>query len=45
VVAFRFAQRRKTRLLAFLGALTVAGYIVSVAMTKSPGGFLAGFWG
>lgn len=40
VVAFRFAQTRGSRLLAFLAALVVAGYIVSVAVTKSPEGFL-----
>ena len=38
--AFRLARCWQTRLLAWLGALLVAAYIVSVAVTRSPWGFL-----
>jgi len=40
VVALRPGVRLPTRLAAWLGALGVFGYIVSVALTKSPLGFL-----
>ena len=43
VVAFRFAKTSVQRLVAWLSALTVGAYIVSVALTKSPLGFLSGF--
>lgn len=36
MVAFRFGRSRRIRALAFLGALLVAAYIVTVAWFKSP---------
>lgn len=42
VVAFRFARNRGERLLAWLGALLVAAYIVSVALSHRPEGFFLG---
>ena len=39
-VALRFARRRGTRIAAWLGALAVLAWIVSVAVTRRPGGFL-----
>lgn len=41
VVAFRFAQNTVTRGAAWLAALGVAGFIVSVAINKNPYGFFA----
>jgi uncharacterized membrane protein SirB2 len=43
VVALRPATPRPLRLAAWLGALAVFGYIVSVAVSKSPAGFLGQF--
>ena len=40
-VAYRFAQRQAMRLAAFLAALAVFGWMISVALTRSPMGFLA----
>ena len=40
MVALRFGQTRKIRVSAWLLALCTAGYIVSVAYSKSPLGFL-----
>jgi uncharacterized membrane protein SirB2 len=40
MVALRFGKSRKTRVNAWLLALLTAGYIVSVAYSKSPWGFL-----
>jgi len=40
MVAFRFGKSRKARVNAWLLALLTAGYIVSVAYSKSPLGFL-----
>jgi uncharacterized membrane protein SirB2 len=42
VVALRPGLARPVRLLAWLGALATVGWIISVAFTKSPLGFLAG---
>jgi len=42
MVAFRFGKTRRARLVAFGLALVTAGYIVSVAYTKSPLGPLVG---
>lgn len=42
VVALRPILPRPVRLLAWLGALAVVGWIISVAFTKSPLGFLGG---
>jgi len=39
VVSFRYAHSRLVRMAAWLGALGVAGYIVSVAVSKNPYGF------
>ncbi|HEY6897903.1 MAG TPA: SirB2 family protein [Rhodocyclaceae bacterium] len=39
LVAFRFARRPGERLAAWLAALAVAAYIVSVAFLKTPTGF------
>ncbi len=41
-VAIRRGRTRQIRIVAWLGALLVFGYIVSVAMARSPQGFLAG---
>lgn len=41
LVALRFARRPVFRLAAWCSALLVAGFIVSVALTKNPYGFLA----
>lgn len=38
---FRYSRSRMGRFLAWLSALVTAGYIVSVAMSKNPYGFLA----
>ncbi|MFO1323644.1 MAG: SirB2 family protein [Burkholderiales bacterium] len=40
-VALKRGRTRRIRIAAFVGALAVYGYIVSVAITKSPAGFLA----
>lgn len=40
MVAFRFGKSRKAKVNAWLLALLAAGYIVSVAYSKSPLGFL-----
>jgi len=40
MVALRFGKSRKVKVVAFLLALLVAGYIISVAYTKSPLGLL-----
>jgi uncharacterized membrane protein SirB2 len=40
MVALRFGQTRITRVSAYVAALVTAGYIVSVAYTKNPLGFL-----
>jgi len=40
MVALRFGRTKKARLAAWLLALVTAGYIVSVAYSKSPLGFL-----
>ncbi len=42
-VALRRARSRPVRLAAFVGALAAAAYIVSVAMSRDPLGFLAPF--
>jgi uncharacterized membrane protein SirB2 len=42
MVALRFGKSRKTRVNAWLLALLAAAYIVSVAYSKSPWGFLQG---
>ena len=42
VVALRPGLARPVRLLAWLGALATVAWIISVAFTKSPLGFLAG---
>ena len=39
-VTMRFARRRGTRIAAWLAALTVLAWIVSVAVTRRPGGFV-----
>lgn len=36
MIAFRFAESRRLRLLAFSGAIVTAAYILSVAYFKSP---------
>jgi uncharacterized membrane protein SirB2 len=41
IVALRVGRSRPVRVACWLGALATAGYIVSVAMTKDPRGFLA----
>lgn len=41
VLAFRIAQRPLHRFVAGAGALTVAAFIVSVAISKNPWGFFA----
>ena len=41
LVALRFGQSKKIRIGAGLSALVTAGYIVSVAYTKNPLGFVA----
>lgn len=43
VVALRPAFSPPARAMAWLAALVTFGYIVSVAVTKNPAGFLAGF--
>jgi len=43
MVALRFGKSRKVRVNAWLLALLAAGYIVSVAYSKSPWGFLQMF--
>ena len=40
MVAFRFGRSRRARILAYALALLTAGYIVTVAYTKSPLGML-----
>lgn len=42
VAALKPALPKPVRALAWLGAITVFGWIVSVAVTKRPAGFLAG---
>lgn len=42
VIAFRFAKTRLIRAIAWFAALLCAAYIVSVAVAKSPYGFLMG---
>ena len=42
-IALRYGRSKPIRATAWLAALLVFGYIVSVAITKSAGGFLAGF--
>lgn len=41
MVAMRPTLPRRTRVLAWIGALATAGWIVSVAITKQPAGLLA----
>jgi uncharacterized membrane protein SirB2 len=41
-VALRYGRTRGVRAAAFVGALATFAYIVSVAVTKSPAGFLEG---
>lgn len=41
MVALRFGRTRKIKMIAWLLALLTAGYIVSVAYSKSPWGFFA----
>ncbi len=41
VVAMRATLPRRTRALAWIGAVATAAWIVSVAITKQPAGFLA----
>jgi uncharacterized membrane protein SirB2 len=41
MVALRFGRTKKIKVSAWLSALLTAGYIVSVAYSKSPWGFLA----
>jgi uncharacterized membrane protein SirB2 len=41
VTLFRFARSTRARVLAWGAALVTAAYIVSVAMSKNPYGFLA----
>jgi uncharacterized membrane protein SirB2 len=43
-VALKPAHRRSIRLGAWLGALAMFSYMVSVAIAKSPWGFLAPLW-
>ena len=45
MVALRFGKSRKTRVNAWLLALLAAAYIVSVAYSKSPWGFLQNLMG
>ena len=40
-IAFRYAHSMRTRALAWVAALATFGYIVSVAFTKSPWGFVS----
>ena len=40
-VALKRGRTKRIRVVAFAGALAVYGYIISVAITKSPAGFLA----
>jgi uncharacterized membrane protein SirB2 len=40
MVALRFGQTRTTKVCAYVAALVTGGYIVSVAYTKNPLGFL-----
>jgi len=40
-IALKRGRTRRIRLAAFIGAIAVYAYIVSVAVTKSPAGFLA----
>jgi uncharacterized membrane protein SirB2 len=40
MVALRFGRTRGTRAAAWIAALATFGYIVSVAVTKDPRGFL-----
>jgi uncharacterized membrane protein SirB2 len=42
IAAFRFARNRGQRLAAWLGALCVAAYMVSVAISHRPEGFFLG---
>jgi uncharacterized membrane protein SirB2 len=43
VVSFRLAKGWGSKVLAFFAALFVFGFIISVAVTKNPHGFLAAF--
>jgi len=43
LVALRFGRTKPVRAIAWIGAMLTFGYIVSVAVTKNPYGFLAWF--
>jgi uncharacterized membrane protein SirB2 len=42
-IALRFGRSKRMRVIAWLAAMATFGYIVSVAITKNPSGFLAAF--